>query len=362
MIFIKFISEKLDLYKKLIQDNKVEITEINYRILKQIIVVSGLLMSVVLIVSNVLFDHKILVPAYISALILSIVLFLFRNSGIIKNHPLIFLYLLSIFYIGVTTYINIMYHPEYKATFAIGLFCIVPMIFIDNPFRIDLFIFLSCLLHCGLGFVFKDIQVASADAMNCFSFVVVGCYIGNTSMFSRLSEADLRRCAELEKRTDVLTGIGNRRYLFETIGALEKESSRKPVGAIMFDIDDFKSFNDKFGHFAGDKCLTVVGEIIKEIQKIFNNKIIFYRYGGDEFVAFAFDFTQNELEKLSELLQNKTSDMDIDGKQIKISIGISYCGYTSMRNYEKLIEAADIQLYKAKASSEKKIFISTYSE
>lgn len=183
MIFIKFISEKLDLYKKLIQDNKVEITEINYRILKQIIVVSGLLMSVVLIVSNVLFDHKILVPAYISALILSIVLFLFRNSGIIKKHPLIFLYLLSIFYIGVTTYINIMYHPEYKATFAIGLFCIVPMIFIDNPFRIDLFIFLSCLLHCGLGFVFKDIQVASADAMNCFSFVVVGCYIVNTSMF-----------------------------------------------------------------------------------------------------------------------------------------------------------------------------------
>ncbi len=84
--------------------------------------------------------------------------------------------------------------------------------------------------------------------------------------------------------TDKLTTLFNREHL---ITVLEDEIARcqrydRPIAVIMIDIDDFRSFNDAYGHQAGDTMLSYVGTLIKENTRKFDRA---FRYGGEEFVV-----------------------------------------------------------------------------
>jgi len=94
-------------------------------------------------------------------------------------------------------------------------------------------------------------------------------------------------------RTDKLTGLANRHMLDQKLEeeALYCEYSKKPLNVLMFDIDDFKKFNDTYGHIWGDKLLSLFGDIIK--QSIRKTDMAF-RYGGEEFMVLIRDL---DLEK-----------------------------------------------------------------
>ncbi len=84
---------------------------------------------------------------------------------------------------------------------------------------------------------------------------------------------------------DGLTGLSNRRYFDK---ALEKEAARmaredKKLGILMIDIDNFKNYNDLYGHQAGDDCLKKVASTISET--VFRPGDLAARYGGEEFVV-----------------------------------------------------------------------------
>ncbi|MGE4525459.1 MAG: GGDEF domain-containing protein [Sphaerochaeta sp.] len=130
--------------------------------------------------------------------------------------------------------------------------------------------------------------------------------------------------------------------MFETLAYLETTESRKPTGVLMLDIDHFKEFNDKYGHAAGDRCLSRFGEILIKFAQTF--RLQFYRYGGEEFVAMAYGHDEEKLFSIAENLRIAVKDSEMDGNYITVSIGVAYCGNAQVLNDEKVIDREESKI------------------
>ncbi|MFA7637022.1 MAG: GGDEF domain-containing protein [Monoglobales bacterium] len=249
-------------------------------------------------------------------------------------------------------YLSVIHAPEMRATILVATFCVVPLSFVDRPSHMNIFIVFWFVVHTVLAFILKP-TYALDDMINCLCFAILGCYIGNIMVWVRIEGYDLHRLLTIEKETDVLTGLYNRHKLFETLVDLETKDSEKPSGIIMIDVDHFKEFNDSFGHFAGDKCLSSLGSVLKKFKENFN--VDFYRYGGDEFVAMLYGYNEKELLTVAESLRIAVQNTDFDGLDATVSIGAVYCGGEQVRNYENIIDRADKAVYAAKSAGRNKM-------
>jgi diguanylate cyclase (GGDEF)-like protein/PAS domain S-box-containing protein len=158
--------------------------------------------------------------------------------------------------------------------------------------------------------------------------------------------------AEVQKLaiTDALTGLYNRRGLFE-LGEREIERAHRfdrPLTAVMGDIDLFKQVNDNFGHAVGDEILQLVAvALTNSVRKV----DIIGRYGGDEFVILLpeIDLEGGKIvaERLRERVKSTALQTPIARVAVSISLGIA--GITDeMLDLKSLLERADNALYQAK--------------
>ena len=94
-------------------------------------------------------------------------------------------------------------------------------------------------------------------------------------------------------RTDALTGVGNRYSFYDELLRNIKFSQRLniPLSVVMFDLDNFKQYNDTYGHLAGDKALIIVSETINEVAR---STDYLARYGGEEFIIILPDTNQKK--------------------------------------------------------------------
>ena len=156
---------------------------------------------------------------------------------------------------------------------------------------------------------------------------------------------------EIHATTDALTGLGNRHSMQEsfprTIARCEMDD--EPVALIMIDVDNFKEFNDKLGHIAGDRALTAVANVLRTQ---FRPCDILIRYGGDEFAVLlpGLDTEQAFMvaDRVRKLVTGNTGDGSDSLIQIpvRISMGIAQLG--EQGTLDSLIRAADAALYRAK--------------
>ncbi len=146
--------------------------------------------------------------------------------------------------------------------------------------------------------------------------------------------------------TDVLTGLLNRRYLEERLSEEIKRSNRYgyPMSFMMIDVDDFKSFNDSYGHAEGDKALKMVGHSLRETLR---SADVAARYGGEEFSILLPQTTPGEAETIAERLRENIASAEFSNRQITVSIGIASC-CLELNSAQELIVAADTALYEAK--------------
>jgi len=178
-----------------------------------------------------------------------------------------------------------------------------------------------------------------------------------------LSLVSLKLREELQSQSvkDPLTMLFNRRHMEET---LEREVHRcaraeKGLGVIMADIDHFKSFNDQYGHEAGDIVLI---EFAKVLVESFRLSDIVCRYGGEEFIIIMPEVEKDLLVSRAETLCKKISELELlyDGKPlptITSSFGVSYMG-SKVVDKSTLIRAADLVLYEAKNAGRNRVVVS----
>ncbi len=153
---------------------------------------------------------------------------------------------------------------------------------------------------------------------------------------------------------DELTGVKNRAaFRTDFTGMMEGMQA-----VIFFDIDDFKKFNDSYGHDMGD---FVVTSVAAELVRVFGRKHC-YRYGGDEFIAVMPFHTEIEIQKSINKMQADLLQTTKDGKAIPISITAGYCfGFiSSTKDLRGIMHQADLNLYYSKARKKGSGFGSEY--
>lgn len=160
--------------------------------------------------------------------------------------------------------------------------------------------------------------------------------------------------------TDALTGLHNHRY-FQQIYTQELSRAKRyhtPLAIIMLDVDDFKRFNDKYGHYSGDLVLTAIGEIITRTLR----RVDFaFRYGGEEFVVLLPETKlQSALqvaERLRERVELETGTMlsDITDQGVTVSVGVA-CYPDNGATRDQLFNKVDSLLYKAKELGKNKVY------
>jgi len=146
--------------------------------------------------------------------------------------------------------------------------------------------------------------------------------------------------------TDALTGLLNRRYIEARVAEEIKRSNRHgfPMSFMMLDVDNFKSYNDTFGHPAGDEALKMVGMVIRDTLR---SADVAARFGGEEFAILLPQTTGEEAIPIAERIRHNLENSDFPHRQVTASIGVASCSAELCISAD-LVAAADRALYEAK--------------
>ncbi len=168
-----------------------------------------------------------------------------------------------------------------------------------------------------------------------------------------------RRLIELSV-TDGLTGLYNRRFLLSKITSEVNHAERmhQPLSLFMIDLDDFKQYNDQFGHPEGDKVLTVLADMIRHSIR---ERDCACRYGGEEFTVILPEIKQEEAFIVAERIRKNFGShafkpLDNAAIQKTVSIGLAEF-FHSDKDGMNLIRRADKALYRAKSEGKNRTVI-----
>ena len=156
---------------------------------------------------------------------------------------------------------------------------------------------------------------------------------------------------EKHASTDALTSLANRHAMQELFPAEIKRciELEKPIAMMMIDVDNFKQFNDMFGHIAGDRALSAVSKVLRSQ---FRPRDLLVRYGGDEFAVLLPGADQEQARVIGERVRVAVSGSTGDGSdsliQIPIRISMGVAELNSEGSLDRLIRDADAALYRAK--------------
>ena len=168
---------------------------------------------------------------------------------------------------------------------------------------------------------------------------------------STLSNLKLREALRTQSIRDPLTGWFNRRFMEET---LEREirraaRNRRPLAIIMLDVDNFKEFNDSYGHEAGDVALQDLCQVLKTHVR---SEDVACRYGGDELVLILPDTSAELAGQRAEEMRTPSDSVEIQyhgqpAGTLTLSCGVATSPVNGITAQE-LLRAADAALFRAK--------------
>ncbi|MCX6543929.1 MAG: diguanylate cyclase [Acidobacteria bacterium] len=161
-------------------------------------------------------------------------------------------------------------------------------------------------------------------------------------------------------RMDGLTNIGNRRFFDETLDQFHDHARRygHAYSMAMIDIDFFKSYNDQFGHAAGDTVLRTVAQLLKASGRPSD---LLFRYGGEEFVCLFPETDADGARAAATRLHRAVADARIPhpGNQparvVTISVGLSTSSVNSPASATEVLRAADEALFEAKRGGRNRV-------
>lgn len=179
--------------------------------------------------------------------------------------------------------------------------------------------------------------------------------------YSNLVIADsleMQRKYQRYASTDALTGLHNRGWLDDAFDRELKRSERDelPLALIMIDVDNFKTYNDDYGHLAGDQVLITVADAIRSPLR--PNDLV-ARFGGEEFVVLLPETTMKNAAIIAERLRDNVSKTDpgkLDDRQLpEVTISLGVAGRQPGYSLDMMIAAADVAMYHAKRNGKNRV-------
>ncbi len=169
--------------------------------------------------------------------------------------------------------------------------------------------------------------------------------------------------AELQKLADMdgLTELANRRHLDRHLMHEVAHSSRlgQSLAVIMCDVDEFKRYNDCYGHLKGDDCLRLIADALKsEIRRISD---LTGRYGGEEFIVVLLGLTEDQAVDRAEALRARIASLGIVHEQssvadhVTISLGVYADTPDAFSRPEDFVARADLALYASKQAGRNRV-------
>jgi diguanylate cyclase (GGDEF)-like protein len=191
----------------------------------------------------------------------------------------------------------------------------------------------------------RDDQRSALEA----AAAVLAIGIRNMQLFLEASELSLR---------DGLSGCFNHGHALHTLDAELRRVRRSgtPLSIVMFDIDHFKTVNDRYGHLRGDEVLAAVGARLRRVTR---SSDIQCRYGGDEFVVILPETPLRGAQQVAAALQKDLATLRVAGEDsspLTISVGITAV-IAGELDATAVIERADGALYRAKAAGRNRVCV-----
>lgn len=206
----------------------------------------------------------------------------------------------------------------------------------------------------------KGDSAIAISLWNAFTRVVI--YVSE-GVFIAIIERDrqkLRRLVQLESslaRTDALTQLANSRSFAESAeSAIADARARKtPLAALYVDLDNFKLFNDRLGHAAGDAILVEVGNVLTRNK---HGRDIAARLGGDEFVMLLRDASEATAARVASQVTSEVRSMAAAYSDIGFgaTVGVAFFE-TPPESVDELLRAADEAMYLGKAAGKSRVVV-----
>ena len=157
--------------------------------------------------------------------------------------------------------------------------------------------------------------------------------------------------------TDELTGLHNSRHFFNRLKAEVERTDRygHPLTLLILDLDNFKQYNDTFGHLVGDKLLAETGNIIRTSIRSTDSA---YRYGGEEFAVILPESSGQEslyfAERIRKSFEGEALFVDED-EGLRVTVSIGAAEYIAGEETSAFIKRADKNMYNAKKAGKNRI-------
>jgi diguanylate cyclase (GGDEF)-like protein len=175
------------------------------------------------------------------------------------------------------------------------------------------------------------------------------------------SSLGVLRQAERNALTDALTGLGNRHWMKDMF---EREVGRarhsgKSLCLMMIDIDNFKRFNDEYGHISGDRVLAAVSEALREYLRPTD---LIARFGGDEFAVLLPGLELVQAQQTAERLRQQVASLSPTSLSTAITISIGVSKNQENDDVASLVQRADAAMYAAKEQGRNRVSLSGASD
>ena len=198
------------------------------------------------------------------------------------------------------------------------------------------------------------VEDAAADVAELIAVGFVGLALHQMGRAEREEISPLRKAADV----DHLTGLVSRSF-FHRAAERRIELYRRnglPLACAVLDVDDFKSYNDSYGHGSGDEALRCVGRVLHESTRA---EDVVARYGGEEFVVLMGGNIEDAIE-VAERVRRGVEHESITGNgtplgsAVTVSVGVAALT-EDVSSLEQLVEKADDELYRAKRAGKNRV-------
>ena len=247
--------------------------------------------------------------------------------------------------------LDVYFNPNGTAVFFPLVLALLPMQIIDRQSHVIPYTLVLWLAFCTASFIKKDAPQSTYDAVSA-SCTLIAALLTNRYIFrSRMSALNNNRILARSTEIDSITGLPNyKKFADDLAGKNGSTVAQSLCSLAIFDIDNFKEYNTKYGREAGDKCLKKIGSCLQRISD--PGELIIYRYSGTGFADVSLVHDYKGIGRVSKGILAIIRDLGIEFQGTDAGIVTLSAGYTDVvececDEYPKLIEMAVNAMEKA---------------